>query len=379
MRAPLPILQFGTSRFLQAHADLFISEALARGEAVGHVAVVQTTSSPESAARIAALAGGASYPVRIRGLRNGEQVDEETQGRAIRQALQAERDWKVVRRIAVEDAQIILSNTGDRGYQIDPRDGSDLACDFDKIPRSYPAKLTMLLLERWMSRPEAPLSIFPCELVSRNGDQLRDIVCELAREWDLPAGFNSYVRDRCRWANSLVDRIVSEPIRPVGAVAEPYALWAIERQAGLVLPCRHEVIIVTDNLAQYERFKLCILNLGHSFLAERWLAERRPAEGTVFSAMNDPALRQELEAVWSEEVLPVFAAEGLGPDAEAYIGDVRERFLNPFLKHRLSDIAQNHREKKLRRMATIVASAEQHGLAIPQSRLRAALESDNGR
>ncbi|WP_281032621.1 hypothetical protein [Phyllobacterium salinisoli] len=30
-----PILQFGTSRFLQAHADLFVSDALARGEAPG--------------------------------------------------------------------------------------------------------------------------------------------------------------------------------------------------------------------------------------------------------------------------------------------------------------------------------------------------------
>jgi tagaturonate reductase len=188
MCSPLPILQFGTSRFLQAHADLFISEALTQGEALGHVAVVQTTSSPESTARTAALARGATYPVRIRGLRNGVPVDEETQGQAISRALQADRDWKEVRRIAVEEAQVVLSNTGDRGYQRDPQDGPDLARDFDTIPRSYPAKLTMLLLERWMSRPEAPLSIFPCELVSRNGDQLRDIVSEMARDWNLPEG-----------------------------------------------------------------------------------------------------------------------------------------------------------------------------------------------
>jgi tagaturonate reductase len=176
----------------------------------------------------------------------------------------------------------------------------------------------------------------------------------------------------------LVDRIVSEPIQPVGAVAEPYALWAIERQDGLVLPCNHAAIIVTDNLAQYERLKLWVLNLGHSFLAERWIAERRPAEETVLSAMSDPALRQQLEAVWSEEVLPVFAVEGLESEAEAYIAEVRERFLNPFLKHRLSDVAQNHREKKLRRIAPLVALAEQYGLAIAQSRLRCALESDHG-
>ena len=34
-----PILQFGASRFLQAHVDLFVSEALPRGEAMGRIAV----------------------------------------------------------------------------------------------------------------------------------------------------------------------------------------------------------------------------------------------------------------------------------------------------------------------------------------------------
>ena len=47
-----PILQFGTSRFLQAHVDLFVSEALQRGEALGKITVVQTTSSPESRKRL---------------------------------------------------------------------------------------------------------------------------------------------------------------------------------------------------------------------------------------------------------------------------------------------------------------------------------------
>jgi tagaturonate reductase len=40
-----PILQFGTSRFLQAHADLFIDEALRKGDALGRITVVQTTGA----------------------------------------------------------------------------------------------------------------------------------------------------------------------------------------------------------------------------------------------------------------------------------------------------------------------------------------------
>jgi tagaturonate reductase len=56
-----PILQFGASRFLQAHVDLFVSEALPRGEAMGRIAVAGTTGSPESRRRIAAFAVGKPY------------------------------------------------------------------------------------------------------------------------------------------------------------------------------------------------------------------------------------------------------------------------------------------------------------------------------
>jgi tagaturonate reductase len=66
-----PILQFGTSRFLQAHVDLFVSEALQRGEALGKITVVQTTSSSESRKRLEAFNRLPSYPVLIRGLEGG--------------------------------------------------------------------------------------------------------------------------------------------------------------------------------------------------------------------------------------------------------------------------------------------------------------------
>ena len=46
-----PILQFGTSRFLQAHADLFVSEAAQSGQALGNITIVQTTNSAQGAAR----------------------------------------------------------------------------------------------------------------------------------------------------------------------------------------------------------------------------------------------------------------------------------------------------------------------------------------
>jgi tagaturonate reductase len=349
-----PILQFGTSRFLQAHVDLFISQALEKGEALGRITVVQTTSSADSAQRVQALASGLGYPVRIQGAENGRTVDEEYWSTSIAGALHADPDWALIRQAIRHDVQVVISNTGDNGYVLDAADTASCLAADAPTPRSFPAKLLVLLHDRWQANPDAPLSLFPCELVSRNGDVLRNLIIQLAAEWGIDSGFAHYLRGTCHWANSLVDRIVSQPIQPVGAIAEPYAIWAIERQPGLVLPCTHPCVVVTNALEQYEQFKLFMLNLGHTWLAERWLKDGRPADETVFQAMNDPRLRESLEDLWEQEVLPVFAAKGQLNQARDYLATVRDRFLNPFLQHRIADIAQNHEEKKRRRFLPVV-------------------------
>jgi tagaturonate reductase len=367
-----PILQFGTGRFLQAHVDLFVSQALAEGNALGRIAVVQTSDSRESTERLAALARAEGYPIEIRGLQDGRPLREVLWVNSVGAAWSAARDWPCVRAAIAEKVQVVVSNTADRGYELSSADDPAALDDPARPPASFPAKLLALLHHRW-SRSGAPLTLLPCELVSRNGDVLRDIVLGLAAGWRLPDAFLSYLRSTCVWANSLVDRIVSSPLYPVGAVAEPYALWAIERRDRLVLPCRHPAIVVTTDLARYERLKLMLLNLGHTFLAERWLVERRRSDEMVREAMDDEPLRSQLEAVWLEEVVPVFDAAGEGAAATAYLDSLRERLKNPFLDHRLSDIAQDHAQKKRRRFEPVVAWAAELGLGLPQARLRAAL------
>ena len=371
-----PILQFGTSRFLLAHVALFVSQALERGDAaLGGICVVQTTRNPDSAARIAALAQADGYPVRVRGLLRGRAVDETHRGRAVREALQAQGHWAAVHARIAGEVRVIVSNTADRGFVLDPGDDATLIGDTARVPASFPAKLLVLLHHRWRMQPDAALSIFPCELIEDNGDTLRALLCELAAGWALDPRFIGWLREHVVWANSLVDRIVSAPIEPVGAVAEPYALWAVQRQPRLQMPCAHEHIVLTDDLARYARLKLFLLNGGHSFLAERWLRDARRADETVREAMQHAPLRAELEALWRDEMLPVFGALGLHDAALAYLDELRERLANPFLDHRLAEIAHNHEQKKQRRFAPLLALATQHGLKLPQSRLRAALAS----
>jgi tagaturonate reductase len=363
-----PILQFGTSRFLQAHVDLFVSE----GEgALGGITVVQGTDNPASTRRAQALADG--YEVVIRGLSAGRPVDLRKTCRSVREVLHARHDWAALRGRVRGPVQLIVSNTGDSGWTLAAEDGPDLLAGHAAAPASFPARLLVLLHDRWQAQPAAEFTLLPCELVTRNGDALRDLVLGLASDWRCPPAFVDWLSSHVVWANSLVDRIVSEALEPAGAVAEPYALWAIEVQPGLQLPCRHPAIVLTDDLASHERLKLFLLNLGHTLLAELWLRGSLAADMTVLQAMHEPRLRQPLEQAWQQEVLPVFDALGQGEAARAYLVDLRDRLLNPFLAHLLADIAQNHAQKKLRRLQPVVELAQSLLPALGQPLLRATL------
>ncbi|WLR92495.1 mannitol dehydrogenase family protein [Shinella zoogloeoides] len=338
-----PILQFGTSRFLQAHADLFVSEALERGEALGRITIIQTTGSPERAGRLAAFAVPGGYPVIIRGRQDGRDIEREQKITSVARALSTATDWDAVKRVFSEEAEVVLSNTGDTGYKVETGDCAG------PVPASFPGKLLALLHDRFQANRRG-LTVLPCELVSRNGEVLKKLILDLQADRYPESDFRDWLSRDVVWANTLVDRIVSEPIEPAGAVAEPYALWAIEQQPGLTMPCRHPAILLVDDLTPYEKLKLHILNLGHTVLADIWMKENRPASETVKAMLRDGDVRQRLLSIYRDEVVPGFAAKGLAKEAEAYVAATLERFDNPFLEHRLRDIANHHAEKLVRRI-----------------------------
>lgn len=338
-----PIVQFGTSRFLQAHADLFISEALKAGAAPGPITIVQTTGSSERSGRLTALARPEGFPVIIRGIQGGKRVDTAQRVTSVARAFSTGESWSEVRRIVAEEAEILISNTGDTGYQVGDDD------QLTEIPRSFPGKLVLLLKARFEAGGRA-LTILPCELVSRNGDVLKALMLQLAAERIKDSAFTNWLGKGVVWANTLVDRIVSEPLEPAGAIAEPYALWAIENQPGLRPPCIHPSVKLVDDLTPYEKLKLHILNLGHTVLADLWLKEGRYPDETVREILADARVAARLDHIYRSEVIPAFSARGLGGEATGYVAATLERFKNPFLNHRLGDIANHHREKVERRI-----------------------------
>ena len=83
------IIQFGTSRFLQAHAALFLHEARAQGQAAGPIVVVQTSGAADRAGRVAAFGRPEGYPVILRGMQDGVAVDRQVQVTSVARGLSA--------------------------------------------------------------------------------------------------------------------------------------------------------------------------------------------------------------------------------------------------------------------------------------------------
>jgi tagaturonate reductase len=345
---PETILQFGTGKFLRGFTDLFVHQANQRGQAVGRVVTVQTTG--DERARLLNEQGG-RYHVVVRGLQDGRVVERVEESASISRALLAGPQWAEVLAVARSpELHTLVSNTAEAGYTLDPRDRPG-----DAPPRSFPARLLLLLRERF--RADRPgVTVLPCELFEHNADLLRGIVLQVAESWGLPEDLRRWLRTECRWRNALVDRIVT--VQPVDdprlagdrlyVTAEPYALWAVEVKEGPSDLFRHPAVLPTPDVDPYFLRKVRILNAAHTAM----LARIRPRGiRTVLEAMNDPEVRGWLERLLFEEIVPTLQGRVEGPEAFARL--TLERFRNPFLEHKTSDIATYHEQKvKIRLVPT---------------------------
>lgn len=149
-----PVVQFGTSRFLQAHADLFLSEA----EPPVAIIVVQSSNHPARARRLAALAAPEGHPVRIRWISEGRIIDVARRGTIVRRTLRPANDRDKLARVIALEAEFILSNTSDVGFA--PQPVNTEARPSQRM--SYPAWLDRLLARRHREG-DAPLTGLPLE------------------------------------------------------------------------------------------------------------------------------------------------------------------------------------------------------------------------
>ncbi|MEC8894732.1 MAG: tagaturonate reductase [Planctomycetota bacterium] len=351
------ILQFGAGKFLRAFLDLFVQEAAEAGENPGRVVVVQSTPG----ARAGDLAArGCSYHVLLRGISGGEQVDSVCRVDSISRALVAGESWQEVLDLArSEDLELIVSNTTEKGYEVDETDGPD-----SSPPSSFPAKLLQVLQARFEAGGRGVM-VLPCELIEHNASTLRGIVLGLGESWGLPLEFLHWAAKECSWHENLVDRIVTgrpeaHPLLeedPLLIACEPFALFAIESCGGRLDLFSHPAIRVVDDVTPYALRKVRILNGAHTAL----VAKALPAGfETVRAAVEDSRMGSWLHDLLFQEIVPT--VRDRVEDAEGFAHDVLERFRNPFVDHRLEDIALHHEDKlRVRLLPTCEEYAEQTG------------------
>ena len=345
------ILQFGGGKFLRSFADFFVHEANQAGQEVGKVVVVQSTES-QRAQWLNAQQG--KYQVLVRGLVAGDEIDEVREIDSISRALVASTQWSEVLQVATSvDLRWIISNVTEAGYGLQPD-------DVIAAPISFPAKLTAVLKARF-DAGRTGLPILPCELIEENGERLLELVLEQAALWQLERGFVDWLGGECFWPNALVDRIVSSPpddhpllaADPLLAVAEPFALWAIEQFEGLEL-FEHEAIELVDDVEPYALRKVRILNGAHQALVCRALHRF----ATVREALADAETEAWLQQLLAAEIVPVVAARVEG--ASEFAQQTMRRFANPFLDHKLSDIAVYHEQKMATRLLPTYREYKEH-------------------
>ena len=245
------ILQFGTGNFLRAFVELFVEELDA---GIGPVIAVQSTGH-ERADAINQAKG--KYHVAIQGFRDGQVVNETCSINSLAEALHAGSQWNEVLEIARHsDLVAIVSNTTEAGLALDERDGDRGTPQ--QAPHSFPAKLLAVLVARFEAEQPAPW-IIPCELVDANGDQLRALVLEQAKIWNIDPALTAWIENQCHWVNTLVDRIVpgtpkSHPLLasdPLLVSCEPFAFWAVETERDDFPFADHPAVITAPDISAY--------------------------------------------------------------------------------------------------------------------------------
>lgn len=344
------MLQFGAGKFLRAFVDLFMAQANRTAHPAGQAMIVQSTGGGR-AAHFNRAAG--RYRIAVRGLEAGALVDRIEAVDSVARAITAAEQWPAALAVARSpELRVIVSNTTEAGYQLDAADAAG-----DAPPRSFPARL-LAVLEARHAAGLPGLAILPCELLDRNAQRLRELVLEQARRWGRPTTLCDWAASACVWRNTLVDRIVSAPKPndpaaqddPLYAVAEPYAFWGWEGPLDWPGMATHPAVRMVDDLTPYSLRKVRILNGAHTALVAKALPL---GFVTVREALADAEIRRWLETLLFEEVVPVLA--GRTEDPAGFARDTLERFANPFLDHRLADIALHHETKLQTRLAPTLA------------------------
>ena len=347
------VIQFGEGGFLRGFVDWMLQKMCDNGSFDGSVVVVQ----PIEQGMCDLLASqNCLYTHVIRGV---EGVDK-TLVDVISRCVKPYDDFEAYLALADQpEMRFVVSNTTEAGIVFSDEDKIT-----DAPPKTFPAKVT-LLLKRRFEKGLGGFIFLPCELIDRNGDNLKKAVLSYADLWNLGADFKAWVEKENVFTNTLVDRINTG--YPKGEdmelgyednmvnTSEYFHLWVIETDYDLESEIPFSaadlnVIVTPDKLEMYRTRKVRILNGAHTSMVPYALLS---GLDTVKSCIDDPTMNAHLKKCVFDEIIPTLDL----PKDELldYANSVIERFSNPYIKHYLSAIALNSVSKfKVRVLPSIL-------------------------
>ncbi len=370
-RFPVKVLQFGEGNFLRGFADWMINRLNTAGCFNGSIAVVQ----PRGGDKIPLFKEqDGLYTLLLRGIENGSVVDTKEIITVISRCLEIYTEYDEYLKLAESpELRVIVSNTTEAGIIYSSQDRFD-----DAPPVSFPGKLTVLLHRRFKAfggDVSKGFIIMPCELIERNGDNLREIVLRLAQEWGLGEDFTAWISEANYFLNTLVDRIVTGyPKDELEALTgelgytdklldagEVFHLWVLEGDKKLAeeLPFAKAGInaIWTNDITPYRTRKVRILNGAHTMTVP---AAFLYGLDTVGECVGNELISTFMKKGIFDEIIPTLdmPADELGQFANI----VLERFANPFIKHYLLSISLNSVSKfKTRVLPSILEYVNREG------------------
>lgn len=357
---PERVIQFGEGGFLRGFVDWMLQKINEKSDFNGSVVVVQPI---EMGMCDMLTAQDCLYTHVIRGVEGVESGIVDVISRCVKPYENFDEYMKLAEN---PDFRFIVSNTTESGIVFSSEDKIT-----DAPPKTFPAKLTLLMKKRY----ELGLGGFillPCELIDRNGDNLKACVLKYADLWDLGDGFKTWVEKENVFTNTLVDRINTG--YPKGEdlglgyednmvnTSEFFHLWVIETECDLdkELPFSStdlNVIITRDKLEMYRTRKVRILNGAHTSLVPYALLS---GFDTVKSCIDDAVMKEHVRKCVFDEIIPTLDLPK--DELESYAASVIERFSNPYIKHYLTSIALNSVSKfKVRVLPSILEYIKRYG------------------
>ena len=347
------VIQFGEGGFLRGFADWMIQKMTDVGAFEGKVVVVQPI---ERGMCDILTAQNCKYTHIIRGSEGVETSVIDVISRCVKPY----EDFESYLALAdIPSMRFIISNTTESGIVFNEND------TVDKAPAvSFPAKLTLLLKRRFDNGLNGFI-VLPCELIDRNGDNLKKCVLAYADLFGFGEDFKAWVESENVFTNTLVDRINTG--YPKGEelnlgyednmvnTSEYFHLWVIETDYDIEkeLPFSKadlNVIVTKDRLEMYRTRKVRILNGAHTSLVPYALLS---GLDTVKSCMDDETMREHIRKCVFDEIIPTLDLPR--DELVDYANNVLIRFSNPYIKHYLSSIALNSVSKfKVRVLPSIL-------------------------